>query len=177
MEETRPASARGPLECPCCQISMQCKTQEGADVHECGKCGGLWVDFIEEKTLLKIKPETFTVDELRRLRKLYEPLGQTEPVRYLKCPVCGELMYRKNWGARSGVIVDKCGEHGTWYDRGEVDKIREYVELGGIEYEKLKLTEDGLNRADRKLAQQALRLDRKIDSAYMRARWWSMLGF
>ena len=86
-------------------------------------------------------------------------------------------MQRRNWGSYSGVIVDKCGEHGTWYDDKELAKIREYIALGGIEYEKLKLTESGLSELNLKLTQEVHRLDKSTDSAYRRARLYSIIGF
>ncbi len=126
---------------------------------------------------MQIKPEVFTVDELQRLRKLYKPFGIDDPVRLRACPVCKELMYRRNWGEHSGVIVDRCEQHGTWYDEGEVEKIREYIELGGIEYEKLRLTEGGLSDLETKLDQKTAELDLRTIRAYRRARLWSIFGF
>jgi len=132
---------------------------------------------IDEKVLFQIKPEVFTVDEIRRLRRLYKPMGKLEEVRLRVCPACKELMYRKNWGGHSGVVVDRCAQHGSWYDEGEVEKIREYVRLGGIEFEKLSLTEQGLSGLQSKLNNEVTRLDIRIDSAYRRARLWNLLVF
>ena len=86
-------------------------------------------------------------------------------------------MNRVNWGRHSGVIVDRCEEHGTWYEPGEVEKIREFVALGGVEYEKYKLADEGIRELHYKLDREVARLDREIDSAYRRARLWSLLGF
>ena len=85
-------------------------------------------------------------------------------------------MLRVNWGHYSGVIVDRCHEHGTWYDEGELDTICEFVALGGAEFEKLRLTEKELNELNSKLIQEILRLDQKVDSAYKRARLYSIIG-
>lgn len=165
------------LNCPKCRSSLKIVLNEDVEVDACEKCEGIWVDLVEEKDFFRLKPEVFTVDELRRLRALYKPLGKIEKnVRYLRCPVCGELMYRKNWGSHSGVIVDKCYRHGVWYDQGEADKIREFISHGGIEWEKLRIAEGGLRDLESKLSQQSLRLDKKIDSAYRRARLWSLIA-
>ncbi|WKZ19939.1 MAG: hypothetical protein QY310_05095 [Candidatus Jettenia sp. CY-1] len=48
---------------------------------------------------------------------------------------------------------------------------------GGVEHEKLRLTERGLNDLERKLHNEALRLDMRIDKAYRCARFYNMLGF
>ncbi|HEX4341027.1 MAG TPA: zf-TFIIB domain-containing protein [Polyangiaceae bacterium] len=47
------------------------------------------------------------------------PSPFSDPVRYLKCPACGEAMQRKNFRESSGIIVDVCPYHGVWFDRGE----------------------------------------------------------
>ncbi len=164
--------------CPACRKTLALQMiDEGGKVHACSECKGVWVSFDDEKQVLRVKPEVFSVDELNRLRKIYKPLGRIEEVKLRACPVCRELMYRRNWGEHSGVIVDRCEKHGVWYDQGELEKIREYIKLGGLEYEKLRMTEKGLDELHSKLLKEATRLDLKIDSAYRRARLWSMLGF
>ncbi len=165
------------LKCPRCQTPLQTILAEHIEVDTCPGCLGIWVDWIEEKDLIGMKPEVFSIDELKRLRQQYEPLGRIEEVRYLPCPVCKELMHRKNWGSHSGVIVDKCSEHGSWYDEGELQKIREFVALGGVEFEKLKYVDKGLGRLESRLTQEVSRVDRKITSACRWARFWSMIGF
>lgn len=163
--------------CPKCQTSLKPALREDAEVDSCPSCQGIWVDLIEERNLVKLKPQVFTIAELKRLRKLYKPLGKTEPVRYVSCPVCGGFMNRINWGSHSGVIVDRCEKHGSWYDEKEAEKIREYVALGGVEYEKYKFAQSGLSDVLYKLDREVTRLDREIGSAYRRARLWSLVGF
>jgi Zn-finger nucleic acid-binding protein len=167
----------GSRACPKCATPLTQVLHDDARVDTCSSCRGIWVDHMNERTLLKFKPEVFTIAELRRLRKLYQPLGAIEEVRYVPCPICRKLMQRVNWGSHSGVVVERCGDHGTWYDEGEVEKIRESVSLGGIEFEKYRLTERGLIELETKLDREVTKLDRRIDSAYRRARLWSILGF
>ncbi len=163
--------------CPRCKKELKVVFQEDVEIDTCLECNGVWVDLIEEKKILNMKPEVFTVDELHRLRKYYQSLGRVEEIKYVPCPICNKLMQRKNWGAHSGVVVDKCYDHGTWYDVGEIEKIREFIKHGGVEYEKLRKTEFGLSDLERKLEDEALRLDMRIDKAYRRARLFNMLGF
>jgi len=164
------------LVCPKCMEVLFVAFAHDVEVDYCATCKGVWVDPVEEKDILKIKPEVFTIDELKRLRKLYRPLLKVDKSGYVPCPVCKELMWRRNWGTYSGVIVDRCEKHGTWYDSGEMEKIREFVALGGIEWEKYKIAQQGLDDLDVKLAQQVHKLDQRIDSAYRRARFYSILG-
>ena len=163
--------------CPRCQLAMKDVLHEDIEVDKCERCQGVWVEHADEKTVLQIKPETFTMDELNQLRSHYEPLGKKEPVCYIPCPICKQLMQRKNWGSHSGVIVDKCRDHGTWYDKGEIEKIQEFITAGGVEYEKMRATQKSVTRLESKLTQEVSRLDRKADSIYRRARLWSLLGF
>jgi Zn-finger nucleic acid-binding protein len=164
------------LDCPNCKASLKVVLEDGVEVDACESCKGVWVDTVEEKAVLEMKPDVFTVEELRKIRKIYEPFSKTDPVRYRPCPVCHELMNRKNWGAHSGVVVDKCDQHGAWYDEDELEKIREFVAAGGVELEKLKIATNGIDNLQGKLERVALRLDKKIDGAYRRARLWSWLG-
>jgi hypothetical protein len=41
-------------------------------------------------------------------------------------------MQRKNFGKRSGVIVDWCGGHGTWLDKDELEQIATFIAAGGL---------------------------------------------
>jgi Zn-finger nucleic acid-binding protein len=56
-----------------------------------------------------------------------------EQIRYLPCPVCGDLMNRVNFAHCSNVIVDVCRTHGTWFDRDELRRIIEFIRAGGLE--------------------------------------------
>lgn len=165
------------LQCPKCKVQLRVALKDGIEIDTCEKCQGVWADFADEKTLLEIKTEVFTIDELRRLRRQYAPSFTRQEIQYFPCPVCQKLMHRRNWGSHSGVVVDRCEDHGTWHDAGEIEKIRDFIRIGGIEYEKLKLTENGLTGLEGKMEQEILRLDKRVDSAYRRARFFSLIGF
>jgi Zn-finger nucleic acid-binding protein len=40
-------------------------------------------------------------------------------------------MARSNFGRQSGVVVDRCPGHGTWFDAHELDAALAWVKLGG----------------------------------------------
>ncbi len=44
-------------------------------------------------------------------------------------------MSRMNFGTRSGIILDVCRTHGTWFDRGELEAVLSFVREGGLEGE------------------------------------------
>src|SRR5204863_2759893 len=59
-------------------------------------------------------------------------------VSYVPCPECGQLMNRINFARCSGVIVDVCKGHGTWFDRDELSRIVEFIRGGGLEVARAK---------------------------------------
>jgi Zn-finger nucleic acid-binding protein len=150
------------LACPQCKKELYVVYHEDVEIDTCQICHGAWVEHVKESQILSKRPAGLSVDELNRLRKFYRPFGKLDPVRYLPCPVCNQLMSRKNWGSYSGVIVDCCEGHGTWYDHKELDKIKEFVRLGGMEYEKLKHTDKDIQRLNTRLYHEVERLDKKI---------------
>jgi len=41
------------------------------------------------------------------------------------------MMIRRNFGRRSGVVMDVCRDHGTWLDGGELAQIIKWSTAGG----------------------------------------------
>ncbi len=58
--------------------------------------------------------------------------GKPTAPMYRPCPECTKLMNRRNYGRRSGVIVDVCSEHGLWFDLGELSRILAWIRDGGL---------------------------------------------
>jgi Zn-finger nucleic acid-binding protein len=125
-----------PLECPTCAgVHLAARNLGGLWVDECPACLGLWapgdvmdrlVERIRERRRLEREP---AVERGRRERRA----AWQATVSYRRCPVCREGMQRKNFGHRSGVIVDWCGSHGTWLDSHEMEDIAAFVLEGGLE--------------------------------------------
>ena len=62
------------------------------------------------------------------------PSARPDPrTNYIPCPECAVLMNRKNFGGTSGVVVDVCKKHGTWFDEGELPRVIAFVAGGGLE--------------------------------------------
>lgn len=118
------------LSCPACSTCFVGIPTEGAGrVLECEGCGGQFVDHSTLRGLFE-----------RRLRLSYriEAPSPFEPrssdrVRYLPCPICEGFMNRRNFGERSGIIVDVCRAHGIWFDPGELPRVMDFVAQGGLE--------------------------------------------
>lgn len=102
------------------------------DLEECQTCVGMWVGrdafqriyAEEEHGAVTLGPE---------LNQHQVQAGKTETVRYVPCPECGKLMNRINFAKRSGVILDSCALHGTWFDADELRRVVEFIRKGGLD--------------------------------------------
>src|SRR5438477_581748 len=57
---------------------------------------------------------------------------------YLPCPMCHVVMNRKLFATGTGVIIDVCRTHGTFFDAGELPLIIDFVMNGGLERAQIK---------------------------------------
>jgi len=94
----------------------------------CEKCGGL---FVAHETFEMMQDSSQRVIETGALSKPAH-LELEKKVTYVRCPVCHTMMNRKNFAQISGVIVDVCGHHGTWFDPGELEKLMDFIARGGL---------------------------------------------
>lgn len=104
-------------------------------MRECKKCEGLWVDFAAfEKICADREQHTAVLGPAFPVRTPKSLSGAELPKAvYVPCPQCGQLMNRINFAHCSGVIVDVCRGHGTWFDRDELRGIVEFIRSGGLE--------------------------------------------
>jgi Zn-finger nucleic acid-binding protein len=147
IDEPAHATAEGASQrsCPRCLPEVETKLTAhlvgDTLLDECQTCGGLWVDraafdrVVEDRgrqsTLLAVN-----LDGSRDQGGATGPAASgtaVPPVRYLPCPDCRVLMNRKNFGERSGVIVEVCKPHGIWFDRDELSAALRFVMAGGLE--------------------------------------------
>jgi Zn-finger nucleic acid-binding protein len=134
--ETLSTSAAG-KPCPDCRVPLVARTTGVLGYAECARCGGLFLSNEVFETVVEGA-------EARAAARAVEADWAQEvrvPARfhYRKCPQCGELMMRRNYGGGSGVILDVCGKHGVFLDRGELTGIVDFLEKGG--WERLKKRE------------------------------------
>jgi Zn-finger nucleic acid-binding protein len=114
--------------CPTCETSLLAFSGTGGILLDCASCGGQFVEHELLASLLESR-EVTGLAVPRRVRRAALGLGA---VRYVPCPLCRELMNRKNFGGASGVVVDVCRTHGTWFDAGELPAALAFVETGGL---------------------------------------------
>lgn len=123
------------LPCPDCSCLMPCRRLGSIGINECPQCNGLWVpeDRFDQLVNTAIdsrkKADAQTLAAYEARKKGGNPALQR--VKYRKCPVCDGFMQRRNFRKSSGVIIDRCGEHGTWLDADELEQIVGFVLSGG----------------------------------------------
>jgi Zn-finger nucleic acid-binding protein len=74
------------------------------------------------------------------------------------------MMNRKNFGAGSGVVVDVCAKHGTWFDPGELPRVLAFVESGGLAKVRRHNAEEAERAARERTAHATLDLMRDPDA-------------
>jgi len=137
MQENLGKEAASDRKCPRCDILMK-SVDLGIDgtfyIERCERCLGLFFDPGELEHVLDVSTQPPDEVDRERLNVMIEEeyLDERRPVKYLKCPVCHELMNRKVYGAKSGVIVDYCSQHGVWLDGGELAQLVKWADAGGI---------------------------------------------
>jgi Zn-finger nucleic acid-binding protein/ribosomal protein L40E len=130
-----PAVAAGEaVPCPVCPAPLTPRSLAGLAVQECATCRGLWVPAVNFDTLVAragARQQTTPSDGLGT-RTDARPTPSAR-VAYRPCPVCRQVMHRKNFARISGVVVDWCRTHGTWLDANELEQIAAFVVAGGME--------------------------------------------
>jgi len=101
-------------------------------IERCEQCLGLFFDPGElEAVLSATVANVFTINR-GELDSINAAMRSNDyGVTYIKCPVCSKIMNRVNFGAKSGVIVDRCKDHGVWLDGGELRHLFEWMKAGG----------------------------------------------
>lgn len=121
--------------CPNCERPMQTidlKIGGKFYIERCESCHGLFFDRGEIEDVL----EHGVSHDHEINRQLIENVSKDRyqadrQVRYRKCPVCRDFMARRNFGHLSGVVVDRCNQHGVWLDQGELIHLLEWKKAGG----------------------------------------------
>ncbi|HUL51119.1 MAG TPA: zf-TFIIB domain-containing protein, partial [Candidatus Nitrosotalea sp.] len=117
--------------CPACQTLMMQGTLGTINLRQCGKCFGIWLDTVSFQQICRdSEHQAATLGVASPEVPQNKPL---EPVRYRRCPQCRQLMNRVNFAQHSGVVVDVCRDHGTWFDMNELQQIVLFIRSGGLD--------------------------------------------
>jgi Zn-finger nucleic acid-binding protein len=88
------------------------------------RCGGLWLDFAATGKVLSSMHDG-ALELADQAASSAEAAVDTSATG-LACPVCFEHLSRMHVGGTT-VEVDRCDEHGTWFDRNELREAAEQV--------------------------------------------------
>jgi Zn-finger nucleic acid-binding protein len=103
-------------------------------LRECGQCNGLWVDASALEEICADREQQAAVLGTASVAPTQAvDLKPGQKVRYVPCPQCSQLMNRINFARCSGVVVDVCKGHGTWFDAEELRQIVEFIRAGGLD--------------------------------------------
>ncbi|MDB4954271.1 MAG: Transcription factor zinc-finger [Myxococcales bacterium] len=80
----------------------------------CEQCEGMFVRTKEVEEMLR----QMSADETRQLGEIVTPGGDSPR----PCPRCDTPMLV---GALDGVMIDRCAEHGIWFDAAELKRVME----------------------------------------------------
>lgn len=120
--------------CPTCEpverLTSRAFPDPPGSFLECRRCAGL---FVGRGLFAELE---------RRARREVTPMPLLAPRResiateviYRLCPECGDRMHRKNYAARSGVVLDVCGRHGLWFDAEELERVLDWVRSGQLAF-------------------------------------------
>jgi Zn-finger nucleic acid-binding protein len=120
-----------PLPCPRCKTALKTVDVGQARIHDCATCGGVW---LEIEAFRRITEDRDTQSGYLEVLAPSPPRADPSAtdIRYVPCPICAKLMNRINFARISGIVLDSCKQHGTWFDRDELRRIIEFVRAGGM---------------------------------------------
>jgi Zn-finger nucleic acid-binding protein len=138
--------------CPRCHKRMEPVRVGSFSLLECAACGGVWVGATAFERLCADREAQASVLGGTALRG---PLAssmpaQEERIRYRPCPRCQTMMNRVNFAAGSGVVLDVCRSHGTFFDRDELHRVIAFIQGGGLDRARAK-ERDALKEEQRRL--------------------------
>jgi Zn-finger nucleic acid-binding protein len=124
--------------CPVCRrtkLNARTLGDPPLALAECPACAGLWLD-AETFGVLADRAREASLDDPALARQEGEPAGTPAGAAgsfYRACPECRRMMNRRNFGQRSGVVVDACKAHGLWFDARELEQVLCWIRQGGEE--------------------------------------------
>ncbi len=128
------AGRPGEKSCPVCDDhpALHHRELQEAALLECVRCGGVWLDRHAFGTLAARAREQARLDGAHNPKIPTDVRAQPGPA-YRRCIECDTVMQRKNYGRKSGVIVDICAKHGVWFDLHELEEVLAWLRSGGVE--------------------------------------------
>lgn len=119
--------------CPRCRGVMARVKVGSVWLAECHECAGVWIAPEPFERICAEREQQAAVMAWAVPAARAAKTQSAETVRYLACPQCGKLMNRVNFARYSGVIMDVCRTHGTFFDRDELHGVIQFIRNGGLD--------------------------------------------
>lgn len=119
--------------CPRCEEPLHLLEDEHSAFHQCVVCDGVWLSKETYESFLERSANTAEkiVVSRRVAARFSSRRRSADPDPHGRCPVCQRFMMRRFF-AGSGIALDQCPEHGTWFDKGELEDAGRFVVSGGL---------------------------------------------
>ena len=125
---------KGRCQCPRCNEFLQEQDWDGVATWCCPNCRGTFFTGRGlEDVLNKLRATCDPIDVQSVFKDFSDRFTRKLPtqIRYKTCPICSTVMTRRNYATVSGVIVDLCGDHGTWVDEAQFAALADFICRGG----------------------------------------------
>ncbi len=159
------------MQCPRCSGTFSQEVYETVLIDRCNSCQGIWLDTDELGKILQFEEKKFTPQFVRKaIRESFAGVPEKEVQSVELCPKCGKAMNPLNFSYSSGVIIDVCKEHGTWFDKDELEKIQAFHEEWELKKEDVREEYQATFQSIKKDYQQRYdqMRDRMRDKLYLR---------
>jgi Zn-finger nucleic acid-binding protein len=125
--------------CPACGKGQRLRSRAlgttGFSALECATCAGLWVgESVFETLEARGREKAAPTADSRTIREEIAARPRAAPRSgpfYRPCPVCSTAMTRINFSRISGILLDRCRDHGIWFDATELEAALRWIQIGG----------------------------------------------
>ncbi|MBK8995740.1 MAG: zf-TFIIB domain-containing protein [Myxococcales bacterium] len=107
-----------PAQCPRCRGVLWGRALPAGAGHACGNCGGVWLDHAAATRMTQVLCSE-TLGHANAGARTAQPVDTRAGI---ACPACGSALERTTVG-QTGVEIDYCSAHGTWFDRDELGRV------------------------------------------------------
>lgn len=126
------ANDEPPGDCPECRVPLVRREHRKVLLCGCAQRGGAWFDPLSLSKLCGVLAEDASLLDGPSAPPVKTAAPSKRKVSYRPCPACAELMNRVNFSGASGIVVDACRLHGTWFDPEELGQLADYIRSGGL---------------------------------------------
>ena len=104
------------MKCPACKAPLVVVERESIEVDWCPDCHGVWFDAGELELLAEKAGRKLEPDMIGR------PAGKVGEARR-RCPRCRHKMEKASPTGGGALLLDRCPDHGLWFDAGELGSL------------------------------------------------------